>query len=103
MYDVGILIFFECVEVYGENLYFIVEEVEEIEVWNVVFVVSCSEVSDLLCDVFEVGGCIGGYNMFWIDCGEMVMSVDGCFCILILSKFVNGCCLLMMVDGVVWF
>ena len=89
-YNVATLTPLERPEAFGNNLYLSKEEAERITAEAAAFDERASASSDPDRSAPKLGASVGGYNMFWIDRGDSVVSVDGQFRTSIISQPEDG-------------
>ena len=89
-YNVATLTPLERSEVFGNNLYLSEEQAQRITEQAAAYDARASADSDPERAAPKSGASVGGYNMFWIDRGDSVVSVDGRFRTSIISHPENG-------------
>ena len=90
IYNVATLTPLERPEAFGNNLYLSEEEARRITEQAAAFDARASANSDPERNAPKLGANVGGYNMFWIDRGDSVVSLDGRFRTSIISNPQNG-------------
>ena len=98
-YNVATLTPLERPVAFGNNLYLSKEEASRITNEAAAFDARANADSDPERDAPKEGGNVGGYNMFWIDRGDSVVSVDGRFRTSIISSPANGRIPKMTLEG----
>ena len=89
-YNVATLTPLERPEVFGNNLYLSEEQAQRITDQAAAYDARASADSDPERAAPKLGANVGGYNMFWIDRGDSVVSVEGRFRTSIISHPENG-------------
>lgn len=89
-YDVATLTPLERPHAFGNNLYLSEEEARRVMAQAAAFDQQAGASSDPNRAAPESGANVGGYNMFWIDRGDSVVSVDGQFRTSIISQPLDG-------------
>jgi hypothetical protein len=89
-YNMATLTPIERPEAFGENLYLSPERAEELTAQAAQMQARLNERSDPNRDAPEEGAAVGGYNFFWIDRGDSIVTVDGKFRTSILTQPANG-------------
>lgn len=90
IYNVATLTPLERPKAFGDNLYLSEEEARRITEQAAAYDARANANSDPNRDAPKSGASVGGYNMFWIDRGDSVVSVDGRFRTSIISHPENG-------------
>mgnify|MGYP003327967570 CR=1 FL=1 len=98
-YNVATLTPLERPPAFGDNLYLSKEEANRITNEAAAFDARANADSDPERNAPKEGGNVGGYNMFWIDRGDSVVSVDGRFRTSIISRPASGRIPTMTVEG----
>ena len=98
-YNVATLTPLERPAAFGDNLYLSKEEANRITREAAAFDARANADSDPERNAPKEGGNVGGYNMFWIDRGDSVVSVDGRFRTSIISRPASGRIPTMTAEG----
>ena len=98
-YNVATLTPLERPAAFGDNLYLSKEEASRITNEAAAFDARANADSDPERNAPKEGGNVGGYNMFWIDRGDSVVSVDGQFRTSIISRPASGRIPTMTAEG----
>ena len=89
-YNVATLTPLERPQAFGDNLYLSEEEADRVMAQAAAFDQQAGASSDPNRLAPKPGANVGGYNMFWIDRGDSVVSVDGQFRTSIISQPIDG-------------